>query len=77
MPFCRRKRVVLIEPSDDLVHALQTDPERQVFYLQETGEIFESYECVFFSYPTPFQTIFFFQGLRCTHVLLSPQAVPV
>lgn len=44
MPTCRRKRVVLTEPSQDLVRALQTDPERDVFYLQETGEIFESYE---------------------------------
>lgn len=60
MPTCRRKRVVLTEPSQDLVHALQTDPERQVFYLQETGEIFESYECVLFYYPPlPLSNIFF------------------
>ncbi|KXN89866.1 Imitation switch two complex protein 1 [Leucoagaricus sp. SymC.cos] len=44
MPTCRRKRVVLTEPSEDLVSALQADPEREVFYLRETGEIFDSYE---------------------------------
>lgn len=46
MPTCRRKRVVLTEPSDDLIRALETDPEREVFYLEETGEIFETYEYV-------------------------------
>jgi hypothetical protein len=51
MPTCRRKRVVLAEPSEDLMRALHSDPEREVFYLEETGEIFESYESVpsFFS----------------------------
>lgn len=45
MPTCRRKRVVLTEPSQELIRALETDPEREVFYLEETGEIFETYEC--------------------------------
>ncbi|KJA26175.1 hypothetical protein HYPSUDRAFT_133617 [Hypholoma sublateritium FD-334 SS-4] len=44
MPTCRRKRVVLTEPSDALLHAVQTDPNRHVFYLDQTGEIFETYE---------------------------------
>lgn len=49
MPTCRRKRVVLTEPSTELACALESDPEREVFYLEETGEIFETYESV----PTP------------------------
>ncbi|KAG6911832.1 hypothetical protein DXG01_000079 [Tephrocybe rancida] len=44
MPTCRRKRVVLTEPSEALLQAAGTDPNRQVFYLYETGEIFETYE---------------------------------
>ncbi|KAM6498263.1 chromatin remodeling complex protein [Amanita muscaria] len=44
MPTCRRKRVVLTEPSDALLQAVKSDPNRQVFYLQQTGEIFETYE---------------------------------
>ncbi|GLB36320.1 putative williams-Beuren syndrome DDT (WSD), D-TOX E motif containing protein [Lyophyllum shimeji] len=44
MPTCRRKRVVLTEPSEALLSAARTDPTREVFYLQETGEIFETYE---------------------------------
>ncbi|KAF8167934.1 chromatin remodeling complex protein [Crassisporium funariophilum] len=44
MPSCRRKRVVLTEPSDALLHAVQTDPHKHVFYLDQTGEIFETYE---------------------------------
>ena len=46
MPTCRRKRVVLTEPSDALLHAVQADPNRHVFYLDQTGEIFETYEYV-------------------------------
>jgi len=46
MPTCRRKRVVLTEPSEALLLALKSDPNRPVFYLDQTGEIFESYECV-------------------------------
>jgi len=46
MPTCRRKRVVLTEPSEALLHTAQTDPHRHVFYLEQTGEIFETYECV-------------------------------
>ncbi|KAF5377663.1 hypothetical protein D9615_005253 [Tricholomella constricta] len=44
MPTCRRKRVVLTEPSEALLQAARSDPTREVFYLQETGEIFETYE---------------------------------
>ncbi|KDR85163.1 hypothetical protein GALMADRAFT_1322895 [Galerina marginata CBS 339.88] len=44
MPTCRRKRVVLTEPSDALLLAVQTDPNKHVFYLDQTGEIFETYE---------------------------------
>jgi len=46
MPTCRRKRVLLIEPSEELLHAAKHDPNRHVFLLEQTGEIFETYECV-------------------------------
>ncbi|KAF9458184.1 chromatin remodeling complex protein [Collybia nuda] len=44
MPTCRRKRVVLTEPSDALLQAVTSDPTREVYYLEQTGEIFETYE---------------------------------
>ncbi|KAG6850825.1 hypothetical protein H0H93_008128 [Arthromyces matolae] len=44
MPTCRRKRVVLTEPSEALLNAASSDPDREVFYLPQTGEIFETYE---------------------------------
>ncbi|KAI0669985.1 chromatin remodeling complex protein [Trametes maxima] len=44
MPTCRRKRVLLTEPSPALLDALKHDPGREVFYLADTGEIFETYE---------------------------------
>jgi bromodomain adjacent to zinc finger domain protein 1A len=46
MPTCRRKRVVLCEPSETLLQS--TDPNKEVFYLEYTGEIFETYECADF-----------------------------
>ncbi|KAK7058808.1 hypothetical protein VNI00_001432 [Paramarasmius palmivorus] len=44
MPSCRRKRVVLIEPSPSLLQAAKTNPNKKVFFLHQTGEIFETYE---------------------------------
>ncbi|KAL0580304.1 hypothetical protein V5O48_001721 [Marasmius crinis-equi] len=44
MPLCRRKRVVLIEPSESLLVIARNNPNKQVFLLEQTGEIFESYE---------------------------------
>lgn len=44
MPTCRRKRVVLTQPSEALLQAAKIDPNRDVYYLSRTGEIFESYE---------------------------------
>ncbi|KAJ3788947.1 chromatin remodeling complex protein [Lentinula aff. detonsa] len=44
MPTCRRKRVVLTQPSESLLKSLKTNLDRDVFYLQQTGEIFETYE---------------------------------
>ena len=52
MPSCRRKRVVLTEPSQALLQAVRSDPHKLVFYLDQTGEIFETYEYVP-SYPSP------------------------
>lgn len=51
MPTCRRKRVLLTEPSPVLLDALKRDPNRDVFYLAQTGELFETYESV-----QPFQS---------------------
>jgi bromodomain adjacent to zinc finger domain protein 1A len=44
MPTCRRKRVLLTEPSQVLLDALKSDPNKEVYYLRQTGEIFETYE---------------------------------
>ena len=44
MPTCRRKRVVLTEPSEALLQAVRTDPTKPVFYVRQTGELFETYE---------------------------------
>ncbi|KAJ7786002.1 chromatin remodeling complex protein [Mycena metata] len=44
MPTCRRKRVVLTVPSDALLAAAKSNPDKDVFYLHQTGEIFDSYE---------------------------------
>ncbi|KAI0704894.1 chromatin remodeling complex protein [Cytidiella melzeri] len=44
MPTCRRKRVLLTQPSQSLLNTLQSDPHKEVYYLAQTGEIFESYE---------------------------------
>ncbi|EKM60973.1 uncharacterized protein PHACADRAFT_110936 [Phanerochaete carnosa HHB-10118-sp] len=44
MPTCRRKRVILTEPPQSLLDALKTDPTKEVYYLAQTGEIFETYE---------------------------------
>ena len=52
MPSCRRKRVVLTEPSEALLQAVRSDPQKPVFYLEQTGEIFDTYEYVP-SYPSP------------------------
>ncbi|EIW86562.1 chromatin remodeling complex protein [Coniophora puteana RWD-64-598 SS2] len=43
MPICRRKRVVLTVPSHTLV-AGKTNLAKEVFYLHQTGEVFETYE---------------------------------
>ncbi|KAH7104205.1 hypothetical protein BKA62DRAFT_497973 [Auriculariales sp. MPI-PUGE-AT-0066] len=44
MPTCRRKRVMLTEPSSELLADLKVNPDKQVFYLAQTGEIFADYE---------------------------------
>ncbi|KAH9937610.1 ATP-utilizing chromatin assembly and remodelling N-terminal-domain-containing protein [Fomitopsis serialis] len=44
MPTCRRKRVVLIEPTPELLLAAKTNPNKEVYFLGQTGEIFETYE---------------------------------
>ncbi|KAF8140096.1 chromatin remodeling complex protein [Boletus edulis] len=44
MPTCRRKRVVLTEPSQALLQAAESNLDKEVYYLHQTGEIFETYE---------------------------------
>lgn len=78
MPTCRRKRVLLTEPSPVLLDALKRDPNKDVFYLAQTGELFESYEYVhtfplFSTFPAHIHP----QGLLGAHVLLPDEAVPV
>ena len=50
MPTCRRKRVLLAEPSQAILDAAKSDPNKQVFQVRQTGEIFDSYEYVSLSY---------------------------
>ena len=50
MPTCRRKRVLLAEPSQAILDASKSDPNKQVFQVRQTGEIFDSYEYVSLSY---------------------------
>lgn len=52
MPTCRRKRVMLTEASDALLVALKTDPDKEVYYMEQTGEIFDTYESVFCFFPS-------------------------
>jgi hypothetical protein len=49
MPTCRRKRVTLIEPSPTLLDAANLSTQTNVYYLEQTGEIFTNYECVLIS----------------------------
>ncbi len=44
MPTCRRKRVLLIDTPPSLLQVLKSDPNKHVFYLAKTGEIFDTYE---------------------------------
>ena len=83
MPSCRRKRVVLTEPSEALLQAVHSDPHKHVFYLDQTGEIFDTYEYVPF-YPLhntffllQILTLSFYQSLFRPNVLLSPETIPV
>lgn len=38
--------MLLTEPSPELLSALKTDPIKEVYYLAQTGEIFETYEYI-------------------------------
>ena len=46
MPTCRRKRVLLTQPSPALLDALKNGSNKEVYYLNQTGEIFETYEYI-------------------------------
>lgn len=37
--------MVLIEPTPELLQAAKNNPKKEVYYLAQTGEIFETYEC--------------------------------
>ena len=51
MPTCRRKRVLLTEPDQELLELAQTEANKDVYLLEQTGEIFDTYE-----YVPPFST---------------------
>ncbi|KAI5122593.1 hypothetical protein M0805_004808 [Coniferiporia weirii] len=44
MPSCRRKHVLLAEPSPELLDAARHDADKEVYLLAQTGEIFDTYE---------------------------------
>ncbi|KAH8120133.1 ATP-utilizing chromatin assembly and remodelling N-terminal-domain-containing protein [Phellopilus nigrolimitatus] len=44
MPSCRRKHVLLTEPSPELLDAAEHDANKEVYLLAQTGEIFDTYE---------------------------------
>jgi hypothetical protein len=80
MPTCRRKRVLLTEPSQTLLDALKRDPNKDVFYLAQTGELFETYESV----PSTMSPICpylichpLIQGVCRSDVLLPAEAIPM
>lgn len=79
MPTCRRKRVVLTELSQALLQAAQSSPDKEVYYLHQTGEIFETYECVQPTTPSPFSDRLppRPQGVCGENVLLQIETVPV
>lgn len=78
MPTCRRKRVLLTEPSDSLLQAARTDPNKHVFYLERTGEIFETYEYVFsLRLLSPASSDLIYKGLCRAYVFLPSEAIPM
>ncbi|EJD04148.1 uncharacterized protein FOMMEDRAFT_140191 [Fomitiporia mediterranea MF3/22] len=44
MPSCRRKHVLLTEPSSELLEAAKHDTNKEVYLLAQTGEVFDTYE---------------------------------
>lgn len=75
MPTCRRKRVVLTQPSNELLECLKTNPKRDVFFLKQTGEIFETYELRALPCVQSFSNLP--QGICRTYVLLPVKTVPM
>ena len=69
--------MLLTEPPKALLDSLKSDPNKEVYYLAQTGEIFETYECAspcsFFHACLTVPA----QGLCRTDVLLQVQTVPV
>ena len=80
MPTCRRKRVVLTEPSQTLLQAAQSNLDKEVYYLHQTGEKFETYE---YALPAALPVLPWLippsrlQGLCGENVLLQTKTVPV
>lgn len=44
--------MVLIEPTLELLQAAKNNPKKEVYYLAQTGEIFETYECALVPRPS-------------------------
>ena len=81
MPSCRRKHVLLTEPSQELLDAAKNGLNKEVYLLAQTGEIFDSYESVLRTFPLPVKRVsdalFRIQGLCRSHELLQAEAISV
>ncbi|GJJ08760.1 hypothetical protein Clacol_002979 [Clathrus columnatus] len=64
MPTCRRKRVMLKELSVSLLEQTKITPLMPVFYMEQTGEIFEDYEFNLTRHVTGKSGLDYFQALE-------------
>lgn len=51
--------MVLIEPTPELLQAAKNNPKKEVYYLAQTGEIFETYECALVAQPSTYFVLSF------------------
>jgi hypothetical protein len=78
MPIWKRKRVQFIQPSDELLNWGRNNPSKQVFCLQQTGEIFADYK---YASPHPPSVLFdltpLLKVLLRQAIFLSHQTIPM
>ncbi|KAG5221534.1 transcriptional regulator family: DDT [Salix suchowensis] len=84
MPTCRRKRVVLTQPADELLDAVKNDPHKEVFYLEQTGRFSKATSkpaspCCLATTHSVFSSSCraLLQRIRRAHVLLQAQTIPM